>query len=146
MNKFLSQRYIFVFGVLLITIYLVYGYSIGQAAKMVMTSAFEAEAYAVNNPYSDIISDENYNKMVINGSEFYRTYDGYAENRFKFPFVLHWFSGAVVWIGFENKYYFFEDDFVQYDVGRSVKFICKYQDGKWHIMDCDLIGTNLLPG
>ncbi len=146
MNKYSCKRYILVFAALLAAIYLIYGYHIGQTAKAVMVSAFEAEAYAVNNPYADIISDENYNKMVINGSEFYHIYDGYAKNRFKLPFVVHWFSGAVVWIGFEHKYYFYEDDFISYDVGRSAKFICKYQNGKWNILDCRLIGTNLLPG
>ena len=48
-------------------VYLAYGYYLGQMTEEVMLSAFAERGYVENNKYSNMISDENYNYMVISG-------------------------------------------------------------------------------
>ena len=69
-----------------------------QMTEEVMLSAFAERGYVENNKYSNMISDENYNYMVISGRFDEPQTPLYITQ--KRPFVVHWFCGAYVGIKF----------------------------------------------
>ena len=73
-------------------VYLAYGHYLGQMTEEVMLSAFAERGYVENNKYSNMISDENYNYMVISGRFDEPQTPLYITQ--KRPFVVHWFCGA----------------------------------------------------
>ena len=119
----------------LVVLYAAFGVYLGSMIKEIMTSAFEAEAYAVNNPYSDIISDEYYNRYVHRARhDFSQPGASYEYQLSPLPVVVHWFAGARVCIWYDDHY---EDDTgrMSGSSGVPVLFTLAWQDGGWRVVD-----------
>lgn len=131
MLKLLRQRALLLVLLLLGLVYLAYGHYLGQMTEEVMLAAFAEQGYVENNPYSDIISDEDYNYMVISGrfenpqTQFYITK--------KRPFVVHWLFGANVWIKFNFSYGDGKTMASYEDI--AMKFVLELQNGRWRITE-----------
>lgn len=120
-----------------VVFYMAYGHHIGATAEDVLLSALESHSYVENNPYADIISDEQYYHLMVCKYGDCNATNGYSEISCKTPFVLHWFSGAYVWSRYDYAYWRDGEEMMHLsDVG--VKFTYKLQDGHWRIMDCSV--------
>ncbi len=111
--------------------YLAYGHYLGQITEEVMLSAFAERGYVENNKYSDMISDENYNYMVISGRFDNPQTPLYITK--KRPFVVHWLFGAKVWIKF-NFSYGEGKTMASYDDIPMI-FLLERQNGRWWITE-----------
>lgn len=115
--------------------YIIYGNQLGVVTRDVLFSALDSHCYVENNPYADIISDEEYYHLMADKYGDVDTVNGYSNIRCKKPFVLHWFAGAYVWSQYDYSYYMNGEERVCLtDV--PVKFTYKLQNGQWHIIDC----------
>lgn len=116
-------------------IYLAYGYYIGRITKDIMLSAFEQNYYVENNPYNDVISDEYYNWFVVKAMADYNRPNSYDKTHLSSPLVLHWFTGAEVWISYDYSFYVGKENMINL-TNILVKFSYKLQNGDWQVMDC----------
>ena len=134
MLKLLRKRPLLLVLLLFGLVYLAYGYYLGHIVKSVTVSAFESYKAVENNPYLDIISDENYNHLVKRQYHDFtlpNTYDKYFISP---ALVIHWFDGAIAYIRY-NYEYFQNDEINSGSMGVVVKFTLKLQDGQWKIVD-----------
>lgn len=127
--------------VIFVVIYVVYGYQFGVVTRDVLFSALDSHCYVENNPYVDIISDEDYYHLVAHKYGDYDAVNGYSNIRCKNPFVFHWFDGAYVWSQYDYSYYLNGEEMVCLS-SVDVKFTYKLQNGQWHITDCR-VGSSL---
>lgn len=117
-----------------IIIYIGFGIYLGNITKNIMASAFECCAAVENNPYCDIISDENYNRFIHRRLLDYSNPDANYKYRLYTPLVIHWFVGANVWI-------YYSDEFTINNHFRSasrdvpVKFSLELKDMHWKIIN-----------
>lgn len=115
-------------------VYLAYGHSIGKMVKEITVSAFESYQAVEPNPFNYAISDENYNHMVQRKYWDFNRPDAYDRYRLSSPFVLHWFTGAKVWISYDYDYY-------QGDSRKSgsrsaeMRMDLELQNGQWKILN-----------
>ena len=113
--------------------YLAYGHYLGQMTEEVMLSAFAERGYVENNKYSNMISDENYNYMVISGRFDEPQTPLYITQ--KRPFVVHWFCGAYVGIKFNFSYGEGKTMASYEDI--TMNFILKLQNGQCYITNVE---------
>lgn len=122
-------------------VYLAYGHYLGHIVKSVTVSAFESYKAVENNPYLDIISGEDYNKMNFRSRMNFEIPNSYDRIVMKRPFVIHWFTGANVWIN--HDYYFYDGEYWSTCLtGMDNRFTLKLQNGQCRITDLKL-GTSL---
>lgn len=122
-------------AVVFVVVYMIYGYQLGETTYNVLLSALDSHSYVEDNPYADIISDEEYYHLMAHKYGDYDEANGYSYIHCKKPFVLHWFAGAYVWSRYDYSYYLNGEEMVCLsDVG--VQFTYKLQNGQWHITDC----------
>lgn len=116
-------------------LYMFYGYHIGAEVRQVLLSALESHSYAENNPYADMISDEQYYRLMAQKYGDFDEAEGYSHIRCKQPWVLHWFAGAYVWSSYDYTYY--QNGEAQVNLTDvTVRFTCKQQAVRWRIVDC----------
>lgn len=121
--------------VIFVAIYIIYGHQLSVATRDVMFSALDSHGYVENNPYAEMISDEEYYHLMANKYGDYDEANGYSYIHCKKPFVLHWFTGAYVWSQYDYSYYLNGKEMICLsDV--DVQFTYKLQNGEWHIIVC----------
>lgn len=131
MNRVCTRRQIWA-GVLVLLLvgYMAYGHSIGRMVREATFSALTSGQYAEGNPYAALISDEYYNEIVIIPPGYADGQDINTVLRCGSAFVVHWLTGAKVWLKYESDY---QVDalpvLLQFDLVR--------QDGKWRVTGLD---------
>jgi len=117
-----------------VIIYVGFGIYLGQITKNIMLSAFECCTAVENNPYSDMISDENYNHFIHRQWLDYSHPDANYKYHIYAPFVIHWFVGANVWIDYSDEFTI-NNQFRSASRGVTVKFSLELQNKHWKILD-----------
>ncbi len=124
-----------IFLLAVLAIYIVYGLWLGAKVKTVVATAFASPEKVVPNPYESFISDEYYNHMVHYSDErlLERPGERYEYLLSPLPLVVHWFTGARVWIWYEDHFYR-NDEHDSGCGGASILFDLRLQNGKWRVV------------
>lgn len=98
-----------------------------------MKSAFDCYEAVENNPYNDIIADEDYNRLIQRRGLDFNQAGVWDEYLILGPFAVHWLVGgkAVAW--YDYKYY--GSEFNSISSGVPVVFSLRLEDFRWRIVD-----------
>lgn len=100
----------------------------------VMKSAFECYEAVENNPYSEIIADEDYNRLVRRRHYDFESAEAWDEYKILGPLAVHWLVGgkAVAWYDYD---YYVGSEHKSGSSGVPVVFSLRLEDFRWRIVD-----------